>query len=77
MNDHVVRDRFVEEMCDVLMYYSDVLNRFDITSEELTAKYVEKFENNMGRNYEKQYKNLFAEASLDTESTKETEKINI
>jgi len=29
MNDSVVREWFLEEMCDVLMYYSDVLNRFN------------------------------------------------
>jgi len=55
MNDEVVRERFVEEMCDVLMYYSDVLNRFNISSEEVTKKYCEKFESNMYRDYTKDY----------------------
>lgn len=64
MNDENVRERFIEEMCDVLMYYSDVLNRFDVSSEELTAKYIEKFESNMNRNYEVQYNNLFDEDTL-------------
>lgn len=59
MNDDDVRELFIEEMCDVLMYYSDVLNRYGISSEELTAKYIEKFEKNMGRNYENEYNNIY------------------
>lgn len=55
MNDSIVRERFVEEMCDVLMYYSDVLNRFDISSEEITNKYIEKFNKNMIRDYVKDH----------------------
>ncbi len=26
MNDPEIRKRFIEEMCDIMMYYSDVLN---------------------------------------------------
>lgn len=55
MNDIEVRERFVEEMCDVLMYYSDVLNRFDVSSEEIASKYQDKFKGNMNRNFIKDH----------------------
>ena len=56
MNDPMIRERFIEELGDVLMYYSDVLNRFKITPEEFSSTYIKKFESNMNRNYELQYK---------------------
>lgn len=46
-----VRERFVEEISDVLMYYTEVLIRLGITPEELSKAYVEKHETNMKRNY--------------------------
>lgn len=55
MNDSEVRERFVEEMCDVLMYYSDVLNRFDVSSEEVAQKYHAKFKSNLSRDYVKDH----------------------
>ena len=55
MNDPEIREHFIEEMCDVMMYYSDVLNRFDVTSEEFAHKYYEKFHSNMKRNYTKDH----------------------
>jgi RimJ/RimL family protein N-acetyltransferase/NTP pyrophosphatase (non-canonical NTP hydrolase) len=55
MDDLEVRARFVEELGDVLMYYMDVLNRFNISAEEFSAAYIKKFENNMERNYKEQY----------------------
>lgn len=51
-----VREKFIEELCDVMMYYSDVLNRFKITPFEFAEKYYEKFNKNMKRDYENQYK---------------------
>lgn len=58
MSDEKVRARFVEELSDVLMYYTEVLNRLNISSEELTDAYVEKHNINMKRNYieENKYK---------------------
>ncbi len=44
-----VRQHFVEEMADVLMYYGDIMNCFSITPEELKASYTEKFQRNMER----------------------------
>lgn len=58
MDNNEVRERFIEEMGDVLMYYMDVLNRFNITSEEFSKIYLNKHISNMERNYEKQYKDF-------------------
>lgn len=59
MNNSTTRERFVEELGDVLMYYIDVLNRFNISAEEFSSVYMKKFNKNMERNYSEQYKNLF------------------
>lgn len=58
MNDSEVREHFIEESGDVIMYFMDVLNRFHISSQEFSDIYIKKFERNMNRDYEKQYKNL-------------------
>lgn len=58
MNDAQVREHFVEEMCDVAMYFADVLNRFDISAEEFSQIYMKKFEFNMNRDYEEQYRRI-------------------
>ncbi len=55
MNDSVVRENFVEELGDVLMYFIDVLNRFHISAEEFSSIYMKKFNKNMRRDYEKHY----------------------
>jgi NTP pyrophosphatase (non-canonical NTP hydrolase) len=57
MNDPATREHFIEELGDVMMYYSDVLNRFKITPEEFSSTYIKKFESNMNRDYEGQYRN--------------------
>lgn len=51
MTDKGVRDRFTEEFADVLMYYTEVLNRLDISATELSEAYIKKHETNMKRNY--------------------------
>lgn len=58
MNDPQVREHFVEEMCDVAMYFADVLNRFDISAEEFSNVYMKKFESNMKRDYAAQYRRI-------------------
>ncbi len=55
MNNPEVRERFVEEMCDVMMYYSDVLNRFGVNQEEYSRVYRDKFKKNIERNYKKDH----------------------
>jgi NTP pyrophosphatase (non-canonical NTP hydrolase) len=58
MKDSEVRKHFIEEMGGTLMYFMDVLNRFHISAEEFSNVYIEKFETNMHRDYEKQYENF-------------------
>ncbi len=43
------RQHFIEEMCDALMYFHDVLLCYQITSEEFTEIYRAKFHRNMER----------------------------
>ena len=49
LSDHEVRSHFIEEMCDVLMYFNDVLLCYDITPKELENVYLEKHQKNMNR----------------------------
>ena len=49
MNSLDVRNRFIEEMCDVLMYYNEVLLCYDISIEELKKTYLKKHQKNMNR----------------------------
>ena len=49
MEDPAVRTHFIEEMCDTLMYFNDVMLCYDITPEELQEVYLKKHEKNMKR----------------------------
>jgi len=49
LNDAAVRAHFIEEMCDVMMYFNDVLICFNITPEEFSKAYTEKYNRNMKR----------------------------
>ena len=49
MEDQAVRSHFVEEMCDVLMYFNDVMLCYSISPEELAHAYREKHQQNMAR----------------------------
>ena len=44
-----VRAHFIEEMCDTLMYFNDVMRCYGITPEELEKIYREKHQRNMSR----------------------------
>lgn len=44
-----VRRHFVEEMCDVMMYFNDLMNCFGISSDELAEQYRAKHRRNMTR----------------------------
>ena len=48
-SDENIRQRLVEELADVLMYYNDVLLCYGITSDELKQIYTDKFTRNMSR----------------------------
>lgn len=47
--DAQLRTHLVEELADVLMYYSEVLLCYGITADELKCAYTEKIERNMTR----------------------------
>ena len=49
MEDPAVRSHFLEEMSDVLMYFTDVLLCLGVTAEEFSAAYEGKHQRNMRR----------------------------
>ncbi len=49
MEKKEVREHFIEELADVLMYYNDVMLCYDISAEELSRVYRKKQERNMTR----------------------------
>lgn len=49
MEDEEVRAHFVEELCDCLMYFNDVMLCYDISVEELREIYRKKHDRNMER----------------------------
>ena len=51
MEDPAVRARFLEEMSDVLMYFTDVLLCLGVTAEEFSAAYEAKHQRNMRRDF--------------------------
>ena len=59
MEDPAVREAFLSEMADVLMYYHDVLLRFHVTHEEISRAYTKKHDIDMKRNYQNEYKELY------------------
>lgn len=59
MEDEAVRSAFLEEMADVLMYYNDVLLRYQVTPEEISESYLRKHEKNIGRNFTREYEEKY------------------
>ena len=59
LSENTVRQAFLEEMADVLMYYNDVLLRHHVTADEITDAYCRKHAHNMGRDYRKQYEEMY------------------
>ena len=49
VNNEEVRNHFIEEICDVLMYLNDVMLCYSIKPEELETTYLEKHHKNMER----------------------------
>lgn len=49
MSDRDVRTHLIEEMCDVLMYYNDVMLCYGISVDELRQQYRLKYQRNMER----------------------------
>lgn len=56
MNNPEVREKFITEMTDVQMYYIEILNRLQITSEEFANCYINKHNECMNRNYKEKWK---------------------
>ena len=48
-DDPETRRHFIEEMCDVMMYFNDVLLCYSITPDELEEVYRAKHRRNMSR----------------------------
>lgn len=61
MDNENIRSLFIEELADVMMYFSDILNRYHITAEEFTETYIEKYRKNMKRNYIEEYETIYTE----------------
>ncbi len=59
VSDPQVRTAFLEELADVLMYYTEVLRCYHISPEEISRAFSAKYEKNMGRNYAAEYKELY------------------
>lgn len=59
MEDPAVREAFLAEMADVLMYYHDVLLRYHVTPEEISEAFVKKHDFDMNRDYTKEYKEQY------------------
>lgn len=51
MDNPSVREHFVEELADTFMYLFDMMESYQISSEEFTAAYVKKYEKNLNRNW--------------------------
>ncbi len=55
MNDPIVREAFVEEMADVMMYYQDVLRCYQVSSEEISNVYMKKHQRNLERHFKQEH----------------------
>ncbi len=51
MTDTAVRAAFVEELTDVLMYYTDLMTCFGVPAGELSQAFIAKHERNMRRDF--------------------------
>ncbi len=49
MENPAVREHFVEELCDVMMFFNDLMVCYGISPEELAEVYRKKHERNMSR----------------------------
>ena len=57
--DPSVREAFLSEMADVLMYYHDVLLRYGITEDEISRAFVQKHQFDLNRNYDAEYEEKY------------------
>ena len=59
MEDTFVRERFIEEMADIIFYFTKIMLSYNISSKEFSEVYIKKFKKNMLRDYEKESINMF------------------
>lgn len=59
MEPGFARERLVEELTDVSMYFNDVLNCYGITAEEFSEAYYSKMQKNLHRNYDQEHKDRY------------------
>jgi NTP pyrophosphatase (non-canonical NTP hydrolase) len=52
LNDPAVRGHFTEEICDVLMYLTDVLLCYGVSPQEISRAFTQKWEHNMDRTWD-------------------------
>ena len=55
MNDERVRGKLVEEMVDIMMYYSKILICYDISAVEFSDMFLKKHAKNMKRDFVGEY----------------------
>lgn len=67
MKNENVRVAFLEELSDVLMYYIEILRRYNITPCELSRAFIDKHNRNMKRNYLSEYSSKYEENSNEKE----------
>ena len=58
MEDPVVRAHFLEEMSDILMYFTDILNFLEVTPQEFSAAYRAKHARNMERDFPQEHRHF-------------------
>lgn len=56
-----VRDAFLEELSDSIMYFSDVLNRYHVTASEFCEAYEKKIKRNMTRDFKHDHEKFLSD----------------
>ena len=51
MDNPQVRRHYVEECCDVMMYWLDMMDCYGITAEEFSREFIRKAESNLSRTW--------------------------
>ena len=59
MEDPQVRQAFLTEMADVLMYYHDVLLRYHVSAEEISEAFLKKHNYDICRDYAREYEEKY------------------
>ncbi|MCL2365087.1 MAG: nucleotide pyrophosphohydrolase [Defluviitaleaceae bacterium] len=63
MKDEAVREAFVEELTDTLMYFTDLMTCYGVSAEELSTAFVKKHDKNMRRDFVKEHENYLHESN--------------